>query len=112
MSIQLISVLDLYEVELFENLYFSRDEIEDMRQKKHDDIVTPACKKTEERNIPVTGETRVGRPFKQILRFIEDHHPEWVAVGRSGRGRMERMFEGSVSRSLAAKVDIPILIVP
>lgn len=111
-SIQIVSVLDLYEVELYENLYFSHDEIDDMKSKRDIEIVSPARKKAEERNIPVFSETRVGRPLKQILRFIDEHHPEWVAVGRSGRGKIEQIFEGSVSRGLAARVSVPILIVP
>ena len=112
MSIQFLSVLDLYEVELYENLYFSREQIEEMRIKRHEDLVVPACKKAKENNVPFHGETLVGRPLKQILRFVDEHQPEWVAVGRSGRGRMERIFEGSVSRGLAARVSVPIFIVP
>lgn len=112
MPMQVLSVLDLYEVELYENLYFSHEQIEEMRRKREQDLVLPACEQANERNIPSFGETRVGRPLKQILRFVEEHQPEWVCVGRSGRGRMERIFEGSVSRGLAARLSVPILIVP
>lgn len=112
MSIQILSVLDLYEVELYENLYFSREQVEEMRKKRHAELVAPACERVRNHEVAVHGETSVGRPVKQILHFVETHRPEWVAVGRSGRGRVERIFEGSVSRGLAAKVSVPIFIVP
>lgn len=52
---------------------------------------------------------RVGNPGKEILKFIEEHSVDMIALGTHGRTGADRVFSGSVAETVIRKADCPVM---
>lgn len=52
---------------------------------------------------------RIGNPGKEILKFIEVHNVDLIALGTHGRTGAERVFSGSVAETVIRKANCPVM---
>lgn len=112
LTLVLVSVVDLYEAELYDGLYLSRDQVDAMKVSVDQQTLQPALRRCREAGVEALSLVKVGRPLKVILEEIETRRPEVVIAGRTGRGFLERLLEGSVARGLTARSASPVVVVP
>lgn len=110
--IQLLSIVNIRESELYDGLYLSDTQVEALKNERDRELLEPAAAKCQARGIPSSREVRVGNPQRELLHAIETSAPQLVVVGRSGKGMIARMLEGSISRGVIAKSFAPVLVVP
>lgn len=112
LTLVLVSVVDLYEAELYDGLYLSREQVEAMKASADRQHLEPALRRCREAGCEARAHVRVGRPLKVILEEIDALKPALVVAGRTGRGFVERLLEGSVARGLCARASVPVVVVP
>ena len=54
---------------------------------------------------------RSGEPDREILKELEEHRYDLLAVAAHGHNLLARLLFGSVSRSLREKISIPLLLI-
>lgn len=111
-KVYLVTVVDVHEAELYDGLYLSPEQVNELKARADQQILQKARTRAEERGVEFSAEVKVGRPLKELLKEIDALQPSMVVLGRTGRGFFERMLEGSVSRGLAARAPAPVLVVP
>ena len=62
--------------------------------------------------VPVQVHVRVGATIESLLAVVRDVLPDFVVMGRHNRGRIAKMFLGSVSGRLAAECPVPVMLAP
>ena len=111
-SLQLVSVVDVHEAELYDGLYLSREQVDALKQRVMQQILEPALARCRERKVEAKAKELVGRPLKVLLQEVDAEAPSLVVMGRTGRGAFERMLEGSVSRGMVTRAHVPVMVVP
>lgn len=53
-----------------------------------------------------------GSPARVICDIAQQEHAQVIVVGKHGHGRLDRMVLGSVSREVARRTSIPVMVVP
>ncbi len=56
-------------------------------------------------------EIDVGRQARSLAGLVERHDADWLVVGKSGRGRLRRLFVGSTTEHLAMRPPCPMAII-
>lgn len=54
-------------------------------------------------------EVREALPVEGILEAIAAHHPDLVVMGTHGRGRLARLFHGSVARAVLRQTTVQVI---
>ncbi len=54
----------------------------------------------------------MGRPFKEILRTVDENNIDLVLLGRQGKGILKDIFIGSNSNNLTRRVNASVLLIP
>lgn len=111
-EVRLVTVVDVYEAELYDGLYLNPEQIEDLKGRAKEQILDPAVARCEARGVTPVVEVKVGRPLRELMKDVDNTKPSLVAMGRTGRGFFERMLEGSVSRGMVTRAPVPVLVVP
>ena len=52
--------------------------------------------------------TKVGHPYKEILRYVEAHDIDLIVMGTHGRGALEHMLLGSVAEKIVRTSPCPV----
>jgi len=73
------------------------------------EAVRSRCKRA---GVPVTTETRMGRPARQIREAATDAQVDLVVMGTHGRSGVSRLLLGSVTESVLRGVEVPVLVIP
>jgi nucleotide-binding universal stress UspA family protein len=53
-----------------------------------------------------------GTPWREIVRYAEDHDCDLIVAGTHGRTGLSRLVEGSVAERVVRASSIPVLVVP
>lgn len=59
--------------------------------------------------VNLTTEVRQALPVEGILQAIADHQPDLVVMGTHGRGRLARLFHGSVAAAVLRKTTVQVI---
>lgn len=107
----LVGVLDLIHLDPDAGIVISDEQLDSVRKKFRDNVLEHAAKQLPPGSVK---EALIleGAATKKLLEHIDATKPFTVVVGRTGKGAIERLFQGSVSRALAAQSTSPIIIVP
>ncbi|MFO0577249.1 MAG: universal stress protein [Polyangia bacterium] len=62
--------------------------------------------------VPVHIHVRIGPTIETMLAVVRDVLPDFVVMGRHNRGRIAKMFLGSVSGRMASECPVPVLLAP
>lgn len=110
-SLDVVSVIDLGQVDVYDGFYLTDRQINQIQQRVHDAIMDKA-----RAHVPqdMNASFRVlrGSARKTLLEESDRSDVTLLVLGRTGKGAVQRMVEGSVSRSLAAHAAVPVVIVP
>lgn len=109
--LELVAVLDIIQLDPDAGLVISEEQKNTVRGKFRSavlDVHTAALPK----DAGVTTTLLEGRPTQALLAHIERSAPYAVVVGRTGKGAVERLFQGSVSRALTERSTSPVLVIP
>ena len=67
---------------------------------------------TEHFERPVYAEFRRGKPARTILEDADEQEADLIMLGKRHRGRLEKLFLGSVASKVVNKTTLPTLILP
>jgi nucleotide-binding universal stress UspA family protein len=71
-------------------------------------ILNRAASQLREKNIVCTYDVRRWHPVDQTKAFIREHRVERLILGTSARGKLGKLFIGSVAEELIRNVNIPV----
>ena len=110
-ELDVISVLDLGQLEFYDGFYMTDDQLEAWQARLKKDALDAALERVP-RSGPKTS-TRVvrGRVVPAILDELTAGGHQMLVLGRTGKGAIDRLVVGSVSRKLAGESPVPVLIV-
>lgn len=63
-------------------------------------------------SVQVKCEVREGQPAERLVDFAEAHHIDLIAVGRNGRGLVQRLLVGGVAEHVMRSAGCSVLIAP
>jgi len=61
--------------------------------------------------VPITRHVMVGRPDKQILKYIHTESPDLVIMGSRGKTGLGRFIVGSVAENVARRSSVPVQLI-
>lgn len=110
-ELDVISVLDLGQLEFYDGFYMNDEQLEAWQTRLKKETLDAAMERVP-RTGPKTSARMVrGRVADAILGELKAGGHEMLVVGRTGKGAIDRLVVGSVSRKLASKSPVPVLIV-
>lgn len=110
-SLEVVSVLDLTQVDVYDSFYLTDTQLEDLQQRIKTDILEDARARAPE-GVHVEVKLLKGRAEKMLDTEVEKPGVVMVVIGRTGKGAFERLVQGSVSRHMAAHCPVPVTVVP
>jgi nucleotide-binding universal stress UspA family protein len=112
-TLDVVTVLDLYEFAPDDGLYLSDDQLDRIETALTEQTLAIVTGDMSPDDPPLT--TRMlkgkGRAAYALLEEAEDPEVAMVVMGRTGKGAIKRLLEGSVSRNLADHCDKPVTLV-
>lgn len=73
--------------------------------------VASAIAMAHDRDIAAVGETRIGNPTREILRYAEHFDADAIVMGTHGRRGFSRLLGGSVAEAVLTKAFVPVILV-
>lgn len=107
----LVGVLDLVQLDPEAGFYVSDEQLDKVRERFKKEVLDFHVGHLP-KGASATTKVLEGPVTKTLLHHIDEAKPFCVVVGRSGKGAVERLFQGSVSRALAGTSTAPLTIVP
>ena len=62
-------------------------------------------------DLPSERATRVGQPYREVIRYADTHNVDLIVMGTHGRGAIEHMLLGSVAEKVVRTAPCPVLTV-
>lgn len=91
-----------------EKVPWSLDEVRVLATKAMGDLV----RETRSRYERIDGGVIGGEPWQAIVGYVEEHDIQLVVTGTHGRGRLSRLWLGSVAERVVRASPAPVLVVP
>jgi len=110
-SIEVVSVLDLTQVDVYDSFYLTDEQLEELQEKVKSETLEDARKRAPD-GVDVEVKLLKGRAEKMLDEEVDKPGVVMVVIGRTGKGAFERLVQGSVSRHMAAHCPVPVTIVP
>jgi nucleotide-binding universal stress UspA family protein len=110
-SLEVVSVLDLTQVDVYDSFYLTDTQLEELQEKIKNEILENARERAPE-GVNVEAKLLKGRAEKMLDEEVEREGVVMVVIGRTGKGAFERLVQGSVSRHMAAHCPVPVTVVP
>ena len=110
-ELEVLTVLDLSQIDVFDGFYLTEEQLVHLHERLQKNILDKALDKIGD-DVKVHTTLERGRALPVIMDVAERDHVRMVVVGRTGRGMVDRIMQGSVSRGLGAKCKKPVLLVP
>lgn len=88
---------------------------EEVKEVFLDDVEHPATtleSLAEERDVPVSRQTRVGRPAPQIVECAEEIGADLIIMDTHARSGLKRHLLGSTTERTLRQSDVPVLCIP
>ena len=110
-SLELVTVLDLGQLDFYDGMYRTVEQIEDWQERLREQVLEEAIALLPTGGAPVTTTMLKGPVVKSLLARIVEAQPDLVVMGRTGKGQLERVLYGSVSRRIASLSPVPVTLV-
>lgn len=111
LPLDVVTVLDLSQVDVYDGFYLTDRQLEELQTKARSDILERAAARVPEGGPSVSTRLLRGRAARVLEEEAGKPGVRLVVMGRTGKGALERMLQGSVSRNLAAHSPVPVTIV-
>ena len=86
-------------------------EIYEQREKEGEDLLEEAESIAAEFDAPLTTVVERGRPWQEILDYVDDHDIDHVVLGSHSRDFLERFFVGSVAERVVDRIPVPVTLI-
>lgn len=90
---------------------FVLEDIDARRTAAHGEAVLEPARALVPPGISLSARVLRGRPVEALLDLIGAEQPWMVVMGRTGKGRLARALQGSVSRDVVARCPVPVTVV-
>jgi nucleotide-binding universal stress UspA family protein len=81
------------------------------RENEAHHLVEVAIEKARRAGLPVVGESHLGVPIDEIVRFAEREKADAIVMGTHGRTGLKRILLGSVAEGVMRKARCPVIVV-
>ena len=106
------TVLDLGQLDFYDGIWLTAKQVESWQEKLKGETLARARERLEARGVAAELLMLRGPVVATLLDSAREHAADVIVVGRSGKGAMERLAHGSVSRRVTALSAVPVLTVP
>ncbi|WP_380677473.1 universal stress protein [Salinigranum sp. GCM10025319] len=86
-------------------------EIYEQREAEGEAILEEAEALAAEYDAPLTTAIEQGRPWQEILDYVDDHDVDHVVLGSHSRDLLERFFVGSVAERVVDRIPVPVTLI-
>lgn len=111
MRLDVVTVLDLTQVDVFEGFYMNDEQMRRLQERAHTEILEKVPERLGPDAPPFSSRLLHGKTLKVLLQEAAEPGVGLIVVGKTGKGVVERVLEGSVSRGLVAHAPVPVLVV-
>ena len=86
-------------------------EIYEQREAEGKAILEDAEALATEYDAPLTTAIEQGRPWQEILDYVDEHDVDHVVLGSHSRDLLERFFVGSVAERVVDRIPVPVTLI-
>jgi nucleotide-binding universal stress UspA family protein len=89
-------------------------DVREVRERhKHlaEDLLEEAVETASRHGIEIDTATRVGKPARAILEYVEEEDVDHIVVGSHGRSGVSRVLLGSVAETVTRRSPVPVTVV-
>ena len=111
-KVEVVTVLDLGQLDVYDGFYMNQDQLDTWQEQLKTDILEQAKQRSSGAlELPELTLLR-GSVVPAILAHAREVGAGLIVVGRTGKGAVDRIFNGSVSLSLSRNAPVPVTMVP
>ncbi len=111
-SLDVVTVVETPPEEVFTREGIAHVDVEAVKARAHDEILNPALARLGPDVPVIRAHVEIGHVVTSLAEMAEQPDVAMVVVGRTGKGPLRRVIEGSVSRGLSALCKTALTIVP
>jgi nucleotide-binding universal stress UspA family protein len=109
-------IVALHVIDYIETSYGGRamlgwEELETRARERSEAILADARERAESHDIELTTVSKIGRPERVVVDYVEAHDIDLVVIGSHGRSIVERVLLGSVAETVARRSSVPVTLV-
>ena len=109
-SLDVVTVLSLGELDFYDGMYLTLDQVEGWQTQLKAEILTKATLRIPE-GVRYQSEVLHGRIIPTRLERAASQGASMVVMGRTGKGRLEQVLKGSIAQRLSASAPLPVTLV-
>lgn len=109
-ALDIVTVLDIGQLDYHDTMLLTDEQLDRWQEQVRADILAGALERVPE-GLAVTSHVLRGQVAQAILAHLRTSGADHVVIGRVGRGVLDRMLHGSVSRKLSVTCPVPITLV-
>jgi nucleotide-binding universal stress UspA family protein len=109
-KLDVVTVVDLGQLDFYDGMYHTPEQVDAIQTRVKQDVLDQARHRVPEA-VDATFEVLHGPVVRTLLSRIAHEGVDLVVLGRTGKGAIERLFEGSVSRQLTGLSPVPVTVV-
>jgi len=110
--LDVVSVIDLDQLAFIDFHMFTDSQLDSIQKRARTRVIDDFVSRLPDDMPPPELHILRGPVVKTLVRRVEDTEPDVVVVGRHGKNVVERFVEGSVSRKMAQRCAVPVVVVP
>jgi len=112
-NIRLLAVLDLSQLDVYDGFYLTEDQLTQLHEKLRQEVLDDVKNSLDLADGTAVEEELVrGHAKKVILDQASKDDVVMVCMGKTGKGALERLLQGSVSREVVQHAGVPCCVVP
>ena len=109
-------IVALHVIDYIETSYGGRamlgwEELETRARERSEAILADARERAASHGVELTTVSKIGRPERVVVDYVEAHDIDLVVIGSHGRSIVERVLLGSVAETVARRSSVPVTLV-
>jgi nucleotide-binding universal stress UspA family protein len=109
-ALDVVTVVDLGQLDFYDGMYRTPEQVDAVQTRVKQEVLDAAEQRVGDR-APATYSVLHGPVIRTLLSRVSKAQADLVVLGRTGKGAMEQLFEGSVSRRMAVRCPVPVTLV-
>lgn len=111
-TLEIVTVIDLGQLEFLETHLLTDEQLRIWQARQRKEVLQAAQDRLPDDLPPPTLHMLQGRAAPTLIAHAESVGADLILMGRTGKGALARMVEGSVSRRVAQTSPVPVVLVP
>lgn len=109
-ALDVVTVVDLGQLDFYDGMFHTPEQVDAIQTRVKQDVLDTAQAQVAAR-VPATFSVVHGPVMRTLLGRVAKADIDLVVLGRTGKGSMEQLFDGSVSRRMAVACPVPVTLV-